>query len=493
MVERNLRGASPRPFQQAVASSPARVTFVRAGCGSGKTTAAYLWAKQHARERKLFFCYPTTGTASQGFADYVPPDQFEAALVHSRATADLENLLTSGSADAEDRLEWLTRFAALVAWDAPITVCTVDSVLGLVQNGRSGLFSFPAIANGAFVFDEIHQYDERLFGALLRFLAALRGVPVLLMTASLPRARLSALKACVEGMGERLEVIEGPPDLEALKRYRIERAGSEDAWARVTAAVRAGQRVLWVANVVDRAVSFAREAAAAGLPVLPYHSRYRYGDRLKRHSAVIGAFAGEDGPGVVALTTQVCELSLDISANLLVTDLAPIPALIQRLGRLNRRASTASAVAAAPALVLEPRGPLPYSAAELGDAKRWLDLLGVGPCSQTDLAGAFEQILGAVPIAAGATGSAWLDGGVLAARAPLREEGTTIPVIRAEDAHRLRGQAVDAMAREAIRLTIPMPLGPVAREIAAWPRAHGVLIAPAGRLVYDELWGGHWR
>src|SRR5207244_1090706 len=34
-------------FQNAVADSTARVTFVKAGCGSGKTLAAYMWAAKN--------------------------------------------------------------------------------------------------------------------------------------------------------------------------------------------------------------------------------------------------------------------------------------------------------------------------------------------------------------------------------------------------------------------------------------------------------------
>src|SRR5699024_9311777 len=67
-----------------------------------------------------------------------------------------------------------------------------------------------------------------------------------------------------------------------------------------------------------------------------YHSRFKYVDRVQRHGDVIDAFRA---PGsTLASTTQVAEMSLDLSADLLVTDLAPVPALIQRLGRLNRRA-----------------------------------------------------------------------------------------------------------------------------------------------------------
>lgn len=492
VVRARLAGSSPRPFQDAVQRTSTRVTFVRAGCGSGKTAAAYLWAGRKGPGRKLFFCYPTTGTASQGFADYVPPNVADARLIHSRATVDLEDVLMNGHGDGQDRLDWLTRFASLAAWDAPITVCTVDTVLGLIQNNRPGLFSFPSIGNGAFVFDEIHQYDDRLFGALLRFLDAFRGVPTLLMTASLPRARLTALQEMIARLGERLQVVDGPADLEALKRYQVERVNLDTAWDRAEKALDTGERVLWVANTVDRAVRIARRAEDAGLNVLAYHSRYRYQDRRARHDAVVSAFAGERTGGSLAVTTQVCEVSLDLSADLLVTELAPIASIIQRLGRLNRRVSAEAEVRPALALVVEPATADPYEKAELVDAHAWLDLLGAGPVSQADLSEAFDRQFGDALLSPQWVRSAWLDGGLLAAPAPLREAGMTIPVIRQEDRVRLRGLPASRKSHEIIRLTIPMPLGPVQREIGSWPREGGALVAPAGRMAYSERFGGHW-
>ena len=59
-------------------------------------------------------------------------------------------------------------------------------------------------------------------------------------------------------------------------------------------------------------------------------------DRVNIQDRVIAAFKESDTP-CLAVTTQVCEMSLDISAQLMVTALPPFPSLVQRLGRVNRR------------------------------------------------------------------------------------------------------------------------------------------------------------
>ena len=78
----------------------------------------------------------------------------------------------NGGESGEERESFL-KIESLRAWGQQVIACTVDTVLGLVQNNRRALFSFPAIIEGAIVFDEIHSYDEKLFGALVRFLSGL--------------------------------------------------------------------------------------------------------------------------------------------------------------------------------------------------------------------------------------------------------------------------------------------------------------------------------
>ena len=189
LAEYGLEGNAPRAFQTAVANHPDSVVFVKAGCGTGKTVAAYLRAATQYVGRRLYFCYPTTGTATEGYKDYLFPEtpkagalhtqkdaadrqrlaDVSAALFHSRRGVDFEIILGTGYDSTTADADAFAKADALESWSTPVVACTVDTVLGLVQNNRRGLFAWPALAQSAFVFDEIHAYDDRLFGALLRF------------------------------------------------------------------------------------------------------------------------------------------------------------------------------------------------------------------------------------------------------------------------------------------------------------------------------------
>jgi CRISPR-associated endonuclease/helicase Cas3 len=495
IVDGKLLGRPPRPFQERVARSPSRVTFVRAGCGTGKTVAAYLWAKERAQGRKVFMCYPTTGTATQGYEDYRPYDLgVDSRLIHSRAEVDIE-AIRDAEGDEPDPLIPAARYESLAAWDAPLVLATADVVLGLVQNNRRGLFSFPAIAEGAFVFDEVHTYDRRLFGAFLRFLDAFPGAPVLVMTASLQRERLARLREVLARRGEAPGVVDGPADMEEVERYALSEPVREAPWEEVVRTLRGGGKVLWVANTVEGARAVAREAWSRldrQVPLDIYHSRYRYGDRVEHHKAVVGRFRSA-GPAL-AIATQVCEVSLDISADMLVTDLCPIGALIQRMGRVNRGTSGPT-VSPAPVRVVEVGSANPYSRGELELARRWLEELVSRPgslASQADLARAFEPFEDEDGAEDAEAASAWLDGGPFSRPASLRETALTVSVVREEDKAACLSRG-NVLGKEVTRWTIPMLFAPVAGEVGGWERLNGSFVAPRGRVEYSYETGGGWR
>lgn len=505
VADLRLAGKRPRPFQELVRDSKSPVTFVKAGCGSGKTLAAYLWAAKNSPCRRLYFCYPTTGTATEGLRDYLNPNadavtrdpanaemvkRLEADLFHCRSDVDWEVILTTATDADRPAADAATRAEALDAWSTPVVACTVDTVLGLVQNNKRGLFGWPALAQAAFVFDEIHAFDDRLFGALLRFLRDVPGVPVLLMTASLPKARRQALDRV---LADRLKEVPGPTDLEELPRYK--KHASIDAVAAVREELaKPDGKVLWVCNTVGRVMA-AADAVVDLNPKL-YHSRFRYEDRVERHKEVIAAFDVEKHPGpALAICSQVAEMSLDLSATLLVTDLAPVPALIQRLGRLNRRAVPPEKDGdppppTMPFLVVTPENHLPYTPADLTTAQKWLGNLPSDDIAQKTLADAWEHDAAARPPEVVA--SAWLDGGPSTTVLELREASPGVTVLMEADVGRVRGGV------KAARLALPMPPAPrkldwQLRDGRGRPVEHaGIPVAKVGSIVYCQLRGATW-
>lgn len=486
VVRQRLRGQLPRPFQEEVRTSRAGTVLLTAGCGSGKTAAAYLWAAERAQGRRLFVCYPTTSTASEGFVGYLQDPDFEAVLSHSRSRVDyrlLENMPEPTKSERELRS---LKMEAVETWPIPAAVCTAHTVLGLLQNVRRGLYAWPAIVRAAFVFDEIHAYSPKLFQHLLRFLEVFQSAPVLLMTATLPLERRRALEAACSGREGFVEV-KGPIERESSMRYTLERSEEEGAWAMSRGVLANGGKVLWVCNTVAKAIVTAQRGLEEGLPVEPYHSRYRYRDRLARQRCVVDGFR-PDGPGMLAVTTQVAEVSLDLSADLLVTELAPVPSLIQRLGRLNRSEDEPSRTK--PALFLRPENALPYKKKKEEEPywariDAWMDDVAVGvPRSQSDLAAAFlrlpEEEDGDVTddFCCHWLADPWRSE---ADKEPLMEPGYTIDMVREEDQNE----------KSLAEVTIPMPF-PKGRDWEKWAHRGRYLIAPAGTINYDPIWGASY-
>jgi CRISPR-associated endonuclease/helicase Cas3 len=486
-------------FQADVANSTAPVTFVKAGCGTGKTLAAYMWAAKNHPTRRLYFCYPTTGTATEGFRDYLFEPEGElggigAKLFHSRRKVDEEIILTTGNDSKFPDADATTRLESLEAWATPIVACTVDAVLGVIQNNKCGLFAWPALAQSAFIFDEIHAYDDRLFGALLRFLRDLRELPALLMTASLPKHREEALRNILRFRGLELNPIPGPMELEKLPRYNRVDVKNNDPMELVKKVLDAQGKVLWVCNTVGRVMDAANKAEKAGLKPLIYHSRFRYEDRVKQHVSVIAAFDPKENDGkALAICSQVAEMSLDLSADLLVTDLAPVPAIIQRLGRLNRRAKQKNDPTK-PFVVIEPDALKPYVPyVDIhGDpdpsgwpqtTREWLKKLSTSDINQLKLTEVWEQTVevGEYPLE-----SKWLDGGPKTEIGTLRNESIGITVLMQDDLLKVKQKP-----KLIGRFVLPMP-SPWGLDWRKWERVRGLPVAPTGTIIYDPKRGASW-
>jgi CRISPR-associated endonuclease/helicase Cas3 len=373
-------------FQEAAERLPERALLL-AGCGSGKTLAAWRWiAAQLDRQpaARVIFLYPTRATASEGFRDYVShAPESDAALLSGTARYELEGMFSNPDERSERNYETDDRLFALGFWQKRVFSATVDQFLGFLQLSYRSVCLLPVLADAVVVIDEVHSFDHRLWTALKTLLKEFR-LPVLCMTASLPGPRRLELAELAltpyPGPGRQFQDLERSAQ---LRRYRIHAIPDESvARAIAQTALTEGKRVLWVVNTVDRCQRLARNFEQLG--ALCYHSRFTLRDRKERHTAVVAAFqSGRATGGIIALTTQVCEMSLDLDADVLITELAPIPSLIQRMGRCNRHARDE----ANPGIVYcyTPASPLPYNLAEVEPAHAFLASLDRQAVSQSRL------------------------------------------------------------------------------------------------------------
>ncbi|MBI5496579.1 MAG: CRISPR-associated helicase Cas3' [Deltaproteobacteria bacterium] len=262
-----------------------------------------------------------------------------------------------------------------------------------------------------------------MFRNLVAFLRRF-DVPVLCMTATLVPSRRKQLEEVglkvFPDEQERSE-LEDLAAAEAHPRYRRSHVrAAEEALDHAVRAHEAGKRVLWVVNTVGRCqAQVAALAARTGSRPLCYHSRFRLLDRKRRHAEVVAAFKTGAAPAI-AVTTQVCEMSLDLDADVLVTELAPGSSLVQRFGRANRHTKGKPAGFQAELIVYAPEKVLPYQKEDISDAERMLAALPDEGLSQRDLAEALEKLGTREGVVR--PGATFLDSGIYAIPGSFRDE-----------------------------------------------------------------------
>lgn len=394
--------ATPFGFQHdAAAADLGPVALIEAETGSGKTEAA-LWRWLELRRRGevdgLFFALPTRAAAVQlqsrvdavmvriwgaaaPRAVLAVPGYLRAGDAEGQALPGYTVRWDRGDAEAAEDTHWAAehanRFLA-----ARVAVGTIDQALLGILPVKHALFRAAVLSRSLLVVDEVHASDDYMTGLLDRLLqhhVAVGGRALLLSATLGGEARARLLKTArptlaeaqaqpypaLSGLGVAPRPAAGAP---RSKRVSVETAGMIDdavaIAARAIAAARDGAAVLVVRNTVGGAVAVAQAVAAMagdlaftvqGVATV-HHGRFAPDDRRLLDEAVTAGFGkARTAGGRILVGTQTLEQSLDIDADFVITDLAPMDVLLQRIGRLHRHAGRdRGAFAAARVLVLRP-------------------------------------------------------------------------------------------------------------------------------------------
>ncbi|GAA5112708.1 CRISPR-associated helicase/endonuclease Cas3 [Haloechinothrix salitolerans] len=391
-------GARPYPVQEAVCevarSMPEPgLLIVEAPMGEGKTEAA-LAAAEIAAGRwgfgGLFVALPTQATSDAMFhrvirwLDAMGSDDQQiggaVTLSHCKARFNrlFQGLMRAGWLRDIGRDEHEGRHAVVPhSWMsgrnkaqlANFTVSTFDQLLFTALKSRHVMLRHLGLAGKVVVLDEIHAYDAFMNSYLTKVLTWLGAyqVPVVALSATLPSDRRRALVEAYQRGREKtcgdLSQLDGDIGYPALiwtegssARTRVAKASSrctsvgvdfldDDLDTLISVlrdALSDGGTALVVRNTVRRVLEAATrlEREFPGEVTLA-HSRFITADRMRKDNELLDMFGSPQRAlrrpyRHVVVASQVVEQSLDIDFDILVTDLAPIDLVLQRMGRLHR-------------------------------------------------------------------------------------------------------------------------------------------------------------
>lgn len=357
--------------------------ILEAPMGMGKTEAALAAAEILANKfdkTGVFFGLPTQATANGIFervvqwAEVQSSESFHSInLAHGNAEfqpvfAKMQKSIPRIDEDGDEG-------SGLVVHDLfcgnrksllpDFVVGTVDRLLMSVLKKKHAMLLHLGLSQKVVIVDECHAYDAYMNQYLDRALAWLHeyGVPVILLSATLPGKRRKALiRAYLNRTDENDETLETAyprltyttddqvksislPLTSEEKTIQIVYMTNDDVIGEMECAVKSGACVGIICNTVSRAQRFAELARGiAGARVIIYHAQFVIPERLEREDDLKKA-AGKNSDlagrkGTIVAGTQVLEQSLDIDFDLLITDLCPMDLLLQRIGRMHRHPRT---------------------------------------------------------------------------------------------------------------------------------------------------------
>ncbi|MFZ5989081.1 MAG: CRISPR-associated helicase Cas3' [Bacillota bacterium] len=298
--------------------------------GSGKTEASLMWAL-NTNPSKIIFLMPTMVTSNSLYERlsicYFP--RKSCGLSHSGAeTYFYRKSLSDEGENTFDKFEILYQKAFIPA----VMVSTVDQLLS--TGFHTGLWSQKeyALVGSSVIFDEIHAYDSYTIGLITQTIKKIKryGGKVMLMSATMPKflknhfLSLLGLKAAVvaEELMER-----------ASNKWIYLDLDLEDVREEVLREISKGKKVAVIVNDIETAKREYKYYSKIDIKTLCLHSEFTMLDRHQKESELTFR---EGHPYQLVVSTQVIEVSLDVSFDAMFSECAPIDSLVQRAGRCNR-------------------------------------------------------------------------------------------------------------------------------------------------------------
>ncbi len=349
------------------------VYVIEAPMGQGKTEAA-LWAAYNlllsGKANGIYFALPTQATSNRihlrlnDFLNRIAPEAGASRLIHANSwlmdtACTLSPSVTTAQGqdvnNAQVGRDWFS--SSKRALLAPFGVGTVDqALLGVVAVKHFFVRHF-ALAGKVVILDEVHSYDLYTGTLIDKLITTLEGLgcTVIVLSATLTGKRRGEIVSLpdthrnvtelpyplITGRKEEeifVPVAATPPKPRTIHVEFIDVLAAEQE---AVSLAKKGGTVLWICDTVNSAqqqFNHFLKHTSDSFPIGLLHSRFPFWRREELENEWMERF-GKDGKtrcGSILVSTQVVEQSVDLDADLLISELAPTDMLLQRLGRLWR-------------------------------------------------------------------------------------------------------------------------------------------------------------
>ncbi|MGN0194711.1 MAG: CRISPR-associated helicase Cas3' [Pseudoramibacter sp.] len=348
--------------------------ILEAPMGEGKTEAGLYAAccmADYWHKKGVYIGLPTAATSNQMIgrvnalleAHHAAPAHLlhsMAWLYESEGRIHVENVADQNAAE-----NWLMSSKRKML--LPVSVGTVDQVMMAALRVKYGILRLLGLENKVLIIDEIHAYDAYMSDIIQRLLqwCKVLEIPVIMLSATLPSSKKAGLlEACG---GDEAEVIKGYPQITAVfedkdKPEVVQVPGSyqksivtiklsqayrepEQIAALAQEKVKDGGCICVLVNTVKKAQQIyqALKESRQDESLMLFHSRFSAARRKEIEDTCLKCFGGspEDRPSkAILIATQVVEQSLDVDFDTMITEIAPVDLILQRLGRMHRHAET---------------------------------------------------------------------------------------------------------------------------------------------------------
>ena len=317
----NKKGSCLNDLQRFVLENRENNLLVVASTGYGKTEAGFIFLKD-----KGFFTIPIRTSANAIFsrAKEVFSEE-EVGLLHS--TAPLVLLENSEDRRNFDKDSIVIDLFLTKNFAKPLIVSTPDQLFPFILRPKGfekflSLFSYSRV-----VIDEVQLFEPHTLGFLVKAIEKAHeiGGKFMVMTATLPSYVRKDLK--------NIEFKEGRFITKTIRHHLKlvrEPLNSEEGLKLIKKLSQEG-KVLVITNTVKRALELKKALGEGKL----LHSLFIQKDRKEKEEEIKAFFDSEEKG--LWITTQVAEVSLDLDADFLITELSTADSLLQRMGRVNRR------------------------------------------------------------------------------------------------------------------------------------------------------------